>query len=167
MLNELLEYEQYTFKPEQFDHDQFCRRLKPLKMQKSPDLKGNITGIRRPLYIIARKILFDSIDPVSEQKITEIRNALSAWCGFEESMKYPFLNNWFPRYLICCWYTPALNKLFNGKSNPDNDLLDFLNTFRTDMECDLDRFKEITKKMDAYLESVDDSQTLKEIGNLF
>ena len=80
MLNEILEFKQYTKKPATGGK---CR-LKYAKL-----LKKNFAGIERAMTVIARNYIFDGKlgNEFNEEKEEKVREILKAWCGFNSTVE--------------------------------------------------------------------------------
>lgn len=123
MIDELLEYKQYTDikkikateKSKKSESSNDCLRLK------CDYFLPNLTGLERVLTIIARKLLFDEykydqLDSMPKQlaAIEKVKYALSAWCSFNDS-KNDSLSFDFEGYLEKYYNELFLNSQKNAK----------------------------------------------------
>lgn len=93
MLNEIGEYEHYTFSPEQI------AACKNHRLKHHTLIKNDFGGLERAMTIIARHFIFDEFVGSNEDELCEI---LKAWCGFEHKAKTPLpenFNGWLDSYI--------------------------------------------------------------------
>lgn len=103
MLNELAEYKQYTLPVD--DHN----RLKYFTL-----IKGNFSGIKRALTIVARHHIFGDNNSPENFDADKIKNFLKAWCGFDFDKKYDVpenLLNFLPKYIRKKFLDPKIAEL--------------------------------------------------------
>ena len=132
MLNEVLEFEEYTSKAN-------IPEMMPTRLHKQNikgNRKGEIIGIYRPMLIIARKYMFEVENLSFDKQVLRAKEALSSWLGF--SSEDPSIASWLKNY--CGYLYPGFEKTVEDKSKQfgkgifpvdcksDNDL----NTIRYD-----------------------------------
>lgn len=92
MLNEIKEFEQYTYSLES---------AKPEKRLKQNTLCADLSGIARAMTVIARKSFFENSGP---ERIDIVRNDLQLWCGDPkgepEKASEGFASAWLPEYMV-------------------------------------------------------------------
>lgn len=92
MLNEIKEYEQYTY-PLDVEH--------PAIRLKHKTLCNELSGTARAMTIVARKSIFDHNDP---ERIEHAKNDLQVWCGDPEGnpdkASEEIVFSWLPDYMI-------------------------------------------------------------------
>lgn len=92
MLNELLEYQQYTY-PLETEH--------PAIRLKHKTLCNQLSGTTRSMTVIARKSVFDHS---SSERIERTKNGLRVWCGDPKGKPDEASENivdaWLPNYMI-------------------------------------------------------------------
>ena len=95
MLNEILEYDQYTQRID-YEKESVTYRLK------YANLKQELSGIERALVIIARHEIFKKTEESEEKKEREAIEVLKAWCGFDYDTSVEqacMVKSWLPDYL--------------------------------------------------------------------
>lgn len=98
MLNELLEYEQYTYVFKS-DLDQNYKRLK------HGTLTNQLSGIERAMKIIAAHYLYEDGNKIWKKRIKTAKEALEFWCGIptKEALvhkeQFENINLWLPKYI--------------------------------------------------------------------
>ena len=116
MLDERLEYQQYTYDPQELHH--VCRLkyrglIKPTSKGKGEEKeKGpSFSGLRRAMTIVARYYLFDVFgdEPDRKERVKDTMDALRRWVGDlshadeEKEGKYSlFFSDWLPNYINLC-----------------------------------------------------------------
>lgn len=129
MLNETLEYKQYTCRLD--GGDPVTARLKHKTL--TPDLKG----INRAMTIVARHFLFpaDNSPAVGKDELMALaRAAVAAWCGHGQlpehaSEELRSIDWWLPRYMTVILAKDKMQKLkdpkiASGLSDKENTILD-------------------------------------------
>ena len=102
MLNEILEFEQYTTRP----LTEGKGRLKYVTL-----LKEKLAGIERAMTIIARHYIFDgqSGNGFDEEKEEKVREILKAWCGFNTTAEVDE-KNWLKNYIKAVFLEAAVRR---------------------------------------------------------
>lgn len=128
MLNEYIEYEEYmqwpTTTPRIFTHKKYAMT------------KTKLSGLERPLIIIARKILFDDLkycelttEDARAQALKSTIDALKAWTAFGEVPNIAGLNDfrseWFKDFFQESFDLDAWNDLISGKKSKASGKLQF------------------------------------------
>lgn len=104
MLNELIEFKQYTFDIGSYDPAD-PEAIKPRLNHRN--ICNKLSGIERAMTIIARYYYYNYYSeteqepPVARERISLVRDVLKTWCGASE--QYPadlsHLQTWLPRYI--------------------------------------------------------------------
>ena len=91
MLNEILEFEQYTKRP----ITEGKGRLKYVTL-----LKEKLGGIERAMTVIARHYIFDgkSGNKFNAEEEEKVREILKAWCGFNTAVEVDE-KDWLKNYI--------------------------------------------------------------------
>lgn len=98
MLNELLEYEQYTYVFKS-DLNQNYKRLK------HGTLTNQLSGIERAMKIIAAHYFYEDDNKSREERIKTAKEALEFWCGIPtketlvDEKQFENINLWLPKYI--------------------------------------------------------------------
>ena len=106
MLNELREYQQYTFNIEKDTEERKFSRLNHRQ------LCNSLSGIERAMTIIARYFYYNywkteapgDKQPTKKEKIDLVHSSLAAWCGLMNKgevcpPKAKHIENWLPKYI--------------------------------------------------------------------
>ena len=108
MLDEIKEFEQYTFN---LNDKKLSMPLKKTdcRLNKTPLIK-DFSGVTRALTIIARYYMYnkDNNDVFSAKDTCHIKEVLRAWCGFATQESIPELDGWLNLYIRkAAFYSPA------------------------------------------------------------
>lgn len=108
MLNETLEFEEYT-------SNATIPEMMPTRLHKQ-NIKGSrageISGISRPMLIIARKYMFEDENLPFDKKALKAKEALLSWLGFSNDA-LP-IASWLKNY--CCFLYPGFEKAVEAKN---------------------------------------------------
>ena len=108
MLNEMLEFEEYT-------SNASAPEKMPTRLHKQ-NIKGSrageISGISRPMLIVARKYMFEDENLSFDNQILNAKEALLSWLGFSNGL--PQISSWLRNY--CGFLYPGFEKAVEGKS---------------------------------------------------
>ena len=138
MLNEIIEYEQYTISPELFDINNIHPRLKYHTFFPSSEKDRGRSGMSRAMTVVARgyifgkdgkkdyKSLFNRDGVFNDKKVVEV---LKAWCGLECKEEVDiFEKNWIKLYVR--YY---FNKELAEEKNNDKELVESDNKLPIDV----------------------------------
>jgi hypothetical protein len=139
MLDEKLEYEQYTFDVSSYNKETVTR------LKYNTLIHNSLAGLRRPMTIVARHFMFGDlqenikISNMYEREIADrmIIHVLKVWCGFEkpdsgDSDEIRRLDGWLPAYIRRCMTAskykiePSRHKIPISTSDK-NDLIVYIN----------------------------------------
>ena len=147
MLNEILEFEQYTKKPV----TEGKGRLKYVTL-----LKEKLAGIERAMTVIARHYIFDGQpgNEFNEEKEEKVREILKAWCGFNSTAVVDE-KDWLKNYIKEVFLEAAVKRCKETIKNATIEegerkkMLDLLNIDNLLADIPLFKSEEKTEKDDA------------------
>ena len=136
MLNEIKEFEQYSFNLDAPIDKANCR----LKYAK---LTENLSGRERAMTIVARWYIFKDYAEGKTFNENNVKNFLASWCGFDDESKkpeYPNLDKWFIRYIRNAFFNNCVNECINefqAKNLLNTEVYEILKTLSADVEIDV------------------------------
>ena len=172
MLNEIGEYEQYTYSltPQEIE------RHKDTRLKYLPLIKRDLSGLERAMTIVARHFMFDVLHCDSDSRLSdadfeELREILRAWCGFnsENAPRSPLpedFKGWLVKYIQRTFLTEKVQTCREklsccGSDNLTNALSEQFEKILN--QEDVKALKESLNELD-YLKSSHNAE-LKEIGD--
>ena len=169
MLNELIEFKQYTFDIGSFNPAD-PKAVKPRLNHRN--ICNKLSGIERAMTIIARYYYYNYYSetkqkpPVVQERIAFVRDVLKTWCGASEQCPAALihLQNWLPRYIKNVLIAEKLklfeqpNKvLFSSDSQVEIEL--WVREFKT--ACDFEqrgkalvKLHDLTKQYPEYIAAI-------------
>ena len=132
MLDEIKEFEQYTF--DLNDEKTYAAPLKKsdCRLKKTPLIK-DFSGITRALTIIARYYMFNknNSNVFNVKDVDYIKEVLRAWCGFQTKEYIPEIDGWLNLYIRkAAFYNPAktcVEEFIKTKVTLQNQLSEYEN----------------------------------------
>ena len=126
MLNELREYEEYSFR---FDPDD-PNVEQPHRLKYSVNFRGvDCSGMERPMIMVARHFMFDEKGNANADSIKKAEEAVRIWTGIKDkdielNENNSHLKDWYSNYIRYCLIGPTLKELEECINEPflDNDI---------------------------------------------
>ena len=136
MLNEIREFEQYSFNLDAPIDKANCR----LKYAKLTD---ELSGRERAMTVVARWYIFKDDPEGKTFNENNVKNFLVSWCGFDNESKkpeYPNLDKWFIRYIRNAFFNYHVNECINefqAKNLLNTEVYKILKSLSVNLEIDV------------------------------
>ena len=160
MLNEIKEFDQYTFSLSCEENYNKEGRLR------YRDLRNKLSGITRAMTIIARHYLFENGENADEEAIEKARVALKLWCGaknIECPKDMEQLKDWLPTYVRNYLMKKHLDSYADKQ---DSDCIPTEVNELINQICDCSEDEQL-QKLAIELKNICESNEDKEFGSLY